>query len=152
MTSKQILSIVQDLDLDTKLREYLQDSDEFEAPLNCYLTDFYEEYDFDEDEERVLALMEHTGDEYDYCYNKWDDCYLVYTDDEANEAWEEALDHYLDDCVLPELPESAQQYFNIDDWKSDAKYDGRGHSLSMYDGEEHEVTIKGTDYYIYRLY
>ena len=29
--------------------------------------------------------------------------------------------------------------------------DGRGHFISSYDGEEHEVTVDGETYYIYRL-
>ena len=29
--------------------------------------------------------------------------------------------------------------------------DGRGHFISQYDGEEHEVTVDGETYYIYRL-
>lgn len=29
--------------------------------------------------------------------------------------------------------------------------DGRGHFISPYDGEEHEVTVDGETYYIYRL-
>jgi len=29
--------------------------------------------------------------------------------------------------------------------------DGRGHFISFYDGEEHEVTYKDTEYYIYRI-
>lgn len=77
--------------------------------------------------------------------------YLVLTDDEANTAWDESLDQYLDDCVLSEVPAVAQQYFDRDAWKRDAKIsDGRGHSLSSYDGEEHEEKIDGEWYYIYR--
>ena len=30
--------------------------------------------------------------------------------------------------------------------------DGRGHFISPYDGKEHEVTVDGETYYIYRLY
>jgi hypothetical protein len=39
------------------------------------------------------------------------------------------FDHFVDDAVLS---------------------DGRGHFLSSYDGNEHEVNIKGNYYYIYR--
>jgi len=76
--------------------------------------------------------------------------YLVLTEVEANDAWEESLDSYLDECVMPELPELAQRYFDRDAWKRDAKHDGRGHSLSGYDGDEHEVKIDGEWYFIYR--
>jgi hypothetical protein len=74
--------------------------------------------------------------------------YLVLTDAEANARWEEALDNYLEEVILPELPEFAARYFDEDKWKRDARFDGRGHSLSPYDGDE----IEGQDgLYIYRI-
>jgi hypothetical protein len=77
--------------------------------------------------------------------------YLVLTDDEADELWDEQLDNYLDECVLPELPESARMYFDRDSWKSDARMDGRGHSIASYDGNEDEVQDEdGNYFYIYR--
>lgn len=78
--------------------------------------------------------------------------YLVLTDYEADQALSESLDNYLDECVYPGLPAVAVQYFDQEAWKRDAVLsDGRGHSLSPYDGEEHEVKIDGTWYYIYRV-
>lgn len=76
--------------------------------------------------------------------------YAVMTEDEANAAWDAFLESYLDDCILHELPAVAQQYFDRDAWKRDAEYDGRGHCLSPYDGEEHEIKIDGEWFYIYR--
>lgn len=76
--------------------------------------------------------------------------YAVMTEDEADQAWDESLDSYLDECVLPELPATAQQYFDRDAWKRDARHDGRGHCLSSYDGEEHEEKINGEWFFIYR--
>jgi hypothetical protein len=76
--------------------------------------------------------------------------YLVLTEDEAEITWDEHLQSYLDDCVLPELPETAQCYFDEDAWKRDARMDGRGHTISSYDGIEHEVEINGEDYIIFR--
>lgn len=79
--------------------------------------------------------------------------YLVLTDEEADDAWDEALDSYLDDCVLPGLPEHARHYFDRPAWKRDARFDGRGHSLALYDGEEHAVYDEEDDTtcYIYRM-
>jgi len=74
----------------------------------------------------------------------------VYTDDEADDAWEESLDNYLDECVLPDLPGTLQNYFDRNAWKSDARMDGRGHSLSGYDGHECEQVVNNTTYYLYR--
>jgi hypothetical protein len=76
--------------------------------------------------------------------------YTVMTDSEADKAWDESLDSYLDECVLPDLPETARMYFDDDKWKRDAKMDGRGHSLNHYDGGEEEANINDVDYYIYR--
>lgn len=76
--------------------------------------------------------------------------YLVLTDSEADEAWEESLDNYIDECILPELAEPYRQYFDSEGWKEDASMDGRGHSLNHYDGSEYDQTVNGTDYYIYR--
>lgn len=81
--------------------------------------------------------------------------YLVVTDEEADELWNEDLENYIDECILHELPESYRQYFDREAWKSDARYDGRGHSLNRYDGNEYEETVyneygERKDYYIYR--
>ena len=74
--------------------------------------------------------------------------YAVMTDREANQAWDEALDSYIDECM--EIPESVLPYFDDEKWKRDAKMDGRGHSLNFYDGGEEEANINDVDYYIYR--
>ena len=74
----------------------------------------------------------------------------VYTDEEADEVWEESMDNYIEECVLNELPEQYRQYFDDEKFKRDCSFDGRGHGLSSYDGEEHEVKIDDTWYYIYK--
>lgn len=78
--------------------------------------------------------------------------YLVVTDDEADELWEQELENYLEECVYPELPENMRNYFDDDAWKRDARMDGRRHSLNRYDGCEYDETSDGTGetYYIYR--
>ena len=77
--------------------------------------------------------------------------HLVLTDSEADDMCEEYLDQYIDDCIIPELPEHAKDYFDRDSWKEDAKMDGRGHCLASYDGEESKETINGETFYIYRV-
>jgi hypothetical protein len=76
--------------------------------------------------------------------------YLVCSDDEADEKWEESLDHYLEECIYPELSGNLSNYFDDEAWKRDARHDGRGHSLSSYDGHENEENVNDTTYYIYR--
>lgn len=74
--------------------------------------------------------------------------YAVGTDSEADDAWNQSLDSYLEECIYPELKGTvAENYFDDEKWKRDAKFDGRGHSLSSYDGEEIEL---GGDFYAFR--
>lgn len=77
--------------------------------------------------------------------------YMVLTDEEANEAWDESLDSYLDDCILGELEGPIAQYFDREAWKRDARHDGRGHSLNSYDGSEEGQHVAGSYLYIYRV-
>jgi hypothetical protein len=114
-------------------------------------------------ENKILALLnwynsennsEFTADEIDHLYDNTfaiDGCeYLVVTDEEANNLWDESLENYIEECILPEVPESFRPYFDNEKWKRDARFDGRGHSLSSYDGKEHDYSIDGETYYIYR--
>jgi hypothetical protein len=114
--------------------------------------------DDDEDTaERMLALRI-SEDDFDSDFTYVDGStltlgkreYLVVTDEEADELWDQDLDHYLEECVLHELPEAAQMYFDREKWKRDARMDGRGHSLNRYDGNEESEDIGGVTYYIYR--
>ena len=85
--------------------------------------------------------------------------YRVLTDEEADEAWEESLDNYIEECITPEIDKISEGAGNLsyyitfdeDAWKRDARMDGRGHSLSSYDGHENEETVEGTTFYIYRI-
>lgn len=94
----------------------------------------------------TLIIEESRGNIYSYGGRE----YLICNDEEADTAWDEDLENYLDDCVLPELAENARMYFDRDRWKEDAKIDGRGHSLNRYNGDEAEQTVNGTTYYLYR--
>lgn len=76
--------------------------------------------------------------------------YLVCTDSEANELWDEYLENYIEDCILPNIDENYRNYFDDEAWKSDARMDGRGHSLSSYDSIEHYEDVNGVEYYIYK--
>lgn len=71
--------------------------------------------------------------------------YAVGTEEEADEAWEQSLDSYIEDCITPEIEKiqigSLSNYitFDVESWKRDARMDGRGHSLSSYDGDEMDL-------------
>jgi hypothetical protein len=77
--------------------------------------------------------------------------YAVGDDDEADDAQDKNLEDYIDECILPEIPEPYRNYFDNEAWKRDARHDGRGHALSSYDGNENESKWNGEWFYIYRI-
>ena len=78
--------------------------------------------------------------------------YAIASDSEADSAWDQSLDSYISECIQPEMEKleagNLSAYIKFDDemWKRDARMDGRGHSLSSYDGEENEEG----EFFIYR--
>lgn len=154
MTADQIKSIIEYKDLEAEFFTFqMSDCDESmdeEARLN----DFFENVildDVDEDEEKILALMEHTGEEYSECESHIDLYrYKVYTDSEANYALDEALDMHCENNILSQIPSYLHQYFDDEEWKSDNSSD-RGQWINKYDGVEHEETINENTYYIYKV-
>ena len=111
----------------------------------------------EQQEQRDEAILEVTNEldsivnEYDNCYSYYREEYLVLTDDEADDMEDNNLDNYINECIMPEIPEHLQNYFDEVAWKRDARMDGRGHIISTYDGCEYEETVDGTTYYIYRV-
>jgi hypothetical protein len=78
--------------------------------------------------------------------------YLVLTDSEADVAFEQSVENYVDECVLTEIPERYRFYFDTAAFVRDVEMnDGRGPTLAGYDGAENEEQIDGTWYYIYRV-
>ena len=103
------------------------------------------------DDESLDDFIQNNYTEIEEIDENFDSNYLVLTDAEADDKWDEALDSYLEECVLCELPDWARHYFDEEAWKKDARMDGRGHSLATYDGHEHYETIEGEEFYIYRV-
>ena len=63
--------------------------------------------------------------------------YLVLTDEEADEAFSEAVESYVDDCM--DIPSNIRPYFDMEAFKNDVEAtDGRGRFLASYDGEERQ--------------
>ena len=152
MTNAQLIDILQNVeDVDTYLEELSEIDDNSTMTINESLLEWFDNYNFTDDEERIIALMQHTEDDYAECSARIEDeSYLVLMDSEADALWEDYLEDYIDDIVLPELPEHLQTYFDRESWMDDARMDGRGHSLSTYDGNEYSETVGKTTYYIYR--
>ena len=154
MYSNQIQSIIDYKDIAKEF--FLFQMEDCDESMNeeARLLSFYENVILDnvnEDEEKILALMEHTGDEYSECetYISLDN-YRVYTDRQANDALDEALDEYCEEHILSQIPSSLHQYFDYEEWKDDNSSD-RGSYLGKSDGNEHEETINRTTYYIYKI-
>lgn len=149
-------------------KEFLNDYDEKVIALAQHLNinlepDFNEEdyptedYTEEEIEEARQEAIREVTDEldsiietYDNYFEYYNESYTVVTDDEADDLWEQELDNYIEECIMHEIPEHLQCYFDEDAWKSDARIDGRGHAISRYDGCEYEEEVNGTTYYIYR--
>lgn len=91
--------------------------------------------------------------------------YRVLTESERESAADDALESYIDECIIEQAKAEARDnaaltslvkvlsdHFDRAAWKREALVnDGYGHTLSPYDGEEHEVKIGDTWYYIYRV-
>lgn len=117
-----------------------------------------------DDKQIALALHlecspdELTEERYDHygmaIYSLGSQEYSVGTDEEADSAWDQELDSYIEECIDPELEKvavgnlAAYIKFDSEMWKRDARMDGRGHALSRYDGDE--IELEG-DLYAYRL-
>lgn len=102
-----------------------------------------------EDEYELMAALD-IEEEGDDLWKVEGETYLILDDDEADDKWEEALDDYVEQVILPELPNHYQNYFDDEKWKDEARYDGRGRPLSPYDGNEYEESVDGTNYFLYR--
>ncbi len=106
-----------------------------------------------------LDIQKETYDHYDMpVYRAEGGEYAVATDEEADNAWDQSLDSYIEECIDPELHKLQENTGNLSAYikfdeemrKRDAKTDGRGHSLSSYDGDENEQEVEETMYFIYR--
>lgn len=97
--------------------------------------------------ENISDLITHERD--NYWIIEGED-YLFGTDSEMDDEWDQDLDNYLDECVLSELPETVRIYFDKDAWKSNARMDGRGHSLNRWGGGDLEQKWNDEWYYAYQ--
>lgn len=106
-------------------------------------------------DENAELLDDEIIEDYNNNFSYGSEKYLVVTDKEADELWDEDLENYIDNCILPDLNERYRDYFDREAWKLVARTDGRGHSLGRYDGSEdiESVEVDFNEYetfYIYR--
>lgn len=77
--------------------------------------------------------------------------YAVLTPEERDSAIDAACDNYIDEAILPEIPEAYQSYFDSAAWKRDVRLGGFDDSMiSTYDGCVSEQQIDGEWYYVVR--
>ena len=102
-----------------------------------------------EDIEELLNDITENGNYFEHSAASGE--YRILTDTEADEAWNESIDSYIDDCILPDVPENVKDYLDIDRMANDIQREGsRGQQLNYYDGSEHDIEFNGQTFYIYR--
>ena len=112
----------------------------------------------------VYHLLSKDNDDYLICYRsawfdrpipdqrEWncrnDGEYRVLTDSEADNSFD---DYFEDDELWKQAVESGNTTLSRDDWVEQIKnIEGRGNTLSCYDGVEEYEKVNNVDYYIYR--
>lgn len=121
-----------------------------EANSNLSMEDFFNDDIFSDLDERVVALMQHTGDYYSDCESAiYRDDYLVLTDNEADIRAQELAEDYASDAKY-EIPEHLRYYFDEYRYIEDQLSDGRGILLAHANGEEYEEKVNETVYFIYK--
>jgi len=156
MTNAQILDLIENCDLKDEFFESLKDTaSDFEqiTSLTLILGLFYEQVVINNIDEKILALME-----YDTCimFEEAEDevenkkKYLVLTEEEAEETYMTYLEGMADEQIY-DLSNNIKAYFDKEKLIDDMRIDlDRGAVIATYDGNEYEVAINGTTYYIYR--
>ena len=119
-------------------------------PDNTDIEQFYLDVLESDHDERIIALMQHTGDMLSDCVSAIDKCkWLILTDDEADAKCNDYAQCSLDD-VLFGVDEVIKQYFDSERYIEDYIYNSdRGSVIASRDGEEHTETVNGTTYYLY---
>ena len=154
MSSDQIESIIEAFNLSAEYFIWQAENATADMDDDARLQTYYESTIFpdqicgDEYYEKVIALMQHTDDNWDYADSTMGIDYKVFTDDEAEKEFEESVENSADDAMC-EIPEHLQQYFDRDGYISD-NFNDRGAQLNYYNGIEYEETVNGTTYYIYK--
>jgi len=154
LSKQQIYSIAEGTDQTTELLEYLVETgtDSIDSNFTTWFEYELNDCTFDEDDEMIIALM--TQEDLDYAEAETfikDEDWLVLTDDEAEDKWDDNLDNDLDELILSQIPAHLQFYFDSDAWIRDTKIGAdRGNSIATYDGEELEQEVNDTIYFLYR--
>ncbi len=126
---------------------FIMDDRAFEGRLEEARASFTEsiEHDFDS---YVVQYYTEIKEVSIYEYGKE---YLAFTEEEAENRFEEELDRYLDRNIFSVLPSHYHQYFDDERWKEDKRKGIDVESLDSYKKQEHYETIDGEGFYIYKI-
>lgn len=101
------------------------------------------------EDEGLLEEIAEFDDSTDY-FNINGETLLILTDDEADEMTRKYLESYIEDSVLPQIPEELQSYFDTDKYINDVLYYGASSILVDYNINKNEYCIDGEYIYIYK--
>ena len=76
--------------------------------------------------------------------------YAIVPEADIDDAFKEYAEQYVDDCILPTMPESTRRYFDMEAFIEDLQVDGYG-IMSSYDGNYEEITVNEKTWYVFRL-
>ena len=155
------------------LKKFLVEQGEFsedeinEAVIKKEWDSYYNEYRFDVNGDEYLVMDDNRA--YATAYHEISQSLWAFNTDFIIDHLKDNIkygDNPVDLDVLKEGLKALQEKLceganaiihalidDLEDFVDDAiAADGRGNFISSYDGEEHEVTVDGETYYIYRLY
>ena len=100
--------------------------------------DLLTEIEVNFDEETIEELEDHLNDT-DFEMDIDGATYRFIHDSEIENAFKEYMESYIDDCVLPEIPEYLQAYFDSESFISDTRINDGYSIFASYNGNHEEV-------------
>lgn len=76
--------------------------------------------------------------------------YAVIPDSDIEDVYTEHVDNYIDECILPDMPEHTRNYFDREQFHTGTESDGYG-TMASYDSADNEQEFNGETYHILRL-
>ena len=154
INEEQFLQFIEDNDLQEKW--FITQSDNYNLSEEEQQEIFYKEYIEEtlKDNPEITALVINQDISFTEAYQYIDDGkYLIYTEDQAEDAEYSWYNDYIEDVIMHEIPDYIQAYFDTTKYIEDQlAYSDRGSALAPYDGMENYETVFGETYYIYRQF
>jgi hypothetical protein len=88
--------------------------------------------------------------DYEFCVGG--ETWRIMSESEYQTYSDEIIDNFIDECVLPEIPDYLQSYFDTDAYIRDIDYAGdRDGLVAAYDGVVYQQKINGVWFYFWRM-